>query len=246
MDPKHESLPLLFTSCLLDSDGERTMRQLGKTTASSLLRYFFNGDVVLWRNFPEPLYPVARSGLHEIETSLAEPKTKNERASAQFFEKRYELASSLTEHSARYSWIIFAYPGVIALRNWDHLFENENADVLISPGADGTPIDSFFAVRAEIWVTFLAAWTEVRQSPIPPENELAAILNSTSFQTAEFERGEVVTPFDDPIDIRDLMEAAVVDLTGGKAEEQTKLAFALHMMRTFGDKDGLFLDLMES
>jgi hypothetical protein len=42
------------------------------------------------------------------------------------------------------------------------------------------------------------------------------------------------------------MEAAVVVVDGGKPGERTKAAFALHMMKTFGDKDGLFLDLLES
>jgi len=42
------------------------------------------------------------------------------------------------------------------------------------------------------------------------------------------------------------MEAAVVNLAGGTPTEKTKLFFALHMMRTFGDEDGVFLDLMES
>jgi hypothetical protein len=222
------------------------MRQLGKITASSLLRYFFNGDIVLWRNFPEPLYPVARGGLHEIETSPGKPKSLKEKAFGKFFEKRYEMASSLSEHASRYSWVILAHPGILGLRNWDHLFENQNADVLISSDEDASPLDSFFAVRATVWTSFLAAWTKVRQSPIPPKNELAAILDSAPFRTATFERGEVVRPFDGPMDVRDLMDAAVVDLSGGKPDEQTKLGFALHMMRTFGDKDGLFLDLMES
>jgi len=42
------------------------------------------------------------------------------------------------------------------------------------------------------------------------------------------------------------MDAAVVSLTGGTPTEKIKLSFALHMMRTFGDEDGVFLDLMES
>lgn len=161
-------------------------------------------------------------------------------------EKTYELAVSLLEHSHRYSWIILAQPGVIGLRNLDHLFENKDSDLLISYAETGEPVDSFYALRSEILPDFLAAWEGVLDGPVEGESYLAAIMETRSFRVKTFERGEVVRPFEGPLDIRDLMEAAVVDLSGGKPEEQTKLAFALHMMRTFGDKDGIFLDLLES
>lgn len=241
-----EPLPLLFASCLLDHPGERTMRQLGKITASSLLRYFFNGDIVFWKNFPEPLYPVARAGLHEIDTMPSPGKIEKEGLFARKSEKKYEMAHSLIEYSQRYSWFIFSNPGVLALRNWDHLFEEKKVDVIFSRAEDGTPSDSFFAVRSEAFEDFLKQWETACKFPIPEDRELAAILESASFRTAAFERGEIVRPFEGPLEIRDLLEASVVDLSGGKPAEQTKLAFALHMMRTFGDKDGLFLDLMES
>ena len=57
----------LFASVLLDPPGLRTSRQLGKVQVSSLLRTLFPGEVVVWRNFPEPLYPVERKGMHEVD-----------------------------------------------------------------------------------------------------------------------------------------------------------------------------------
>jgi len=58
---------LLFATVLLDPPGSRTARQLEKTQISSLLRFFFNGDIIVCRNFPELLYPVARVGVHEFD-----------------------------------------------------------------------------------------------------------------------------------------------------------------------------------
>jgi hypothetical protein len=75
---------------------------------------------------------------------------------------------------------------------------------------------------------------------------LAEVLQAGGFVVREFERGEVVRAFDDGVGLREIMEAAVVVVDGGKPGERTKAAFALHMMKTFGDKDGLFLDLLES
>ena len=156
------------------------------------------------------------------------------------------MAQSFADHSTRYSWIIFANPGVVSLRNWDHLFEDQTAEIIISTDSEGLPDDSFFAIRGEAYPRFLKQWEEVNQDPEREDKLVASILRREPFQASKFERGEVVKPFQDSIGVRDIMKAAVVDLSGGTPEEQTKLGFALYMMGTFGDRDGIFLDLMES
>jgi hypothetical protein len=246
METEHQSLPLLFASPLVEIPGQRTIRQLGKISTSSLLRYFFNGDIVLWRNFQESLYPVARVGLHEIESTPDSLLYKNDHFPECFSKTRFQMAQSLLAYSKKYSWIIFATPGVLALRNWDHLFEDPDTDVLVSPRIDGLPIDSFFAIRGAAYPHFLACWEEVHSHAGLEGTLLASILQSRTFMVKNFEKGEVARPFLESIGIRDLMKAAVVDLSGGTPDEMTKLGFALHMMGTFGDKDGVFLDLLES
>jgi len=237
--------PLLFASLLLDRSGSRAARQLGKVQISSLLRSLFNGDIVIWRNFPEPLYIVERKGFHELDFAPNGLLREEEDLAEVSSEPRFRMATSLIDHGARYSWIILAHEDVIALRNWDHLFENIVEDVLVSTRADGVLDSGFFAVRGGVYERFLAKWSCWRESAARGDF-LSEVISTSALTFKEFERGEVVRPFEEGVGVGEMMEAAVVHFEGGKGEEKTKLAFALHMMRTFGDKDGLFLDLMES
>lgn len=247
MTTPSESSPLLFATVLLDPPGHRTARQLGKTQVSSLLRFFFNGEIIVWRNFPEILYPVGRVGVHEFDFVPGSPLKKDADLGEIALKAKLQLAESLVEHSHRYSWIILADNDVITLRNLDHLFENQDADLLVSQRKNGTFNEGFFAIHSSCYLRFLATWKAPKVLPIiGSPNFLQAIIDSKEFSTRTFERGEVVAPFADQCPVRDIMEAAVVSLAGGTATEKAKLSFALHMMRTFGDEDGVFLDLMES
>jgi len=240
--------PMLFASLLLDRPGSRTARQLGKVLVSSLLRSLFNGEIVIWRNFPEPLYIVERKGLHELDF-LPNCSLRDEDDLTEIAKKyRLEMAISLIRHTSRYSWIILADEDVIALRNWDHLFANIEEDILVSRRADRELDPGFFAVRAEVYGRFLEKWQSFEEDSAPgtPKNFLGEVIEAAGLTMKEFERGEVVRPMQDDTTFLEVMDSAVVHLEGGKPEEKTKMAFALHMMRTFGDKDGLFLDLMES
>jgi len=92
-----ESSPLLFATVLMDPPGSRTARQLGKTQVSSLLRFFFNGDIIVWRNFPEVLYPVARVGVHEFDFIPASPLKKDAHLAEIALKAKLQLAESLIE-----------------------------------------------------------------------------------------------------------------------------------------------------
>ena len=201
----------------------------------------------MWRNFPELLYPVGRIGVHEFDFVPGSPLKKDADLAEIALKAKLQLAESLVEHTHRYSWIVLADHDVLTLRNLDHLVENQDADLLVSRQQDGTVSEGFFAIKASHYSRFLEAWKapKILRSGGAP-HFLQAIIDTKEFRTKTFERGEVVTPFADQCPIRDIMEAAVVSLAGGTATEKTKLSFALHMMRTFGDEDGVFLDLMES
>jgi hypothetical protein len=75
---------------------------------------------------------------------------------------------------------------------------------------------------------------------------LAAIANSMKWKVREFERGEVLRPSDPGVTLEDLANAAVIHFSGMKPEDKHRLAFAFHMMAVYGDKDGLFFDMMEA
>lgn len=56
---------LVYTVCF-DAPGSESYRFLGKMLASSLVKTFFTGDIVVFRNSPAPLYLVERKGLEEV------------------------------------------------------------------------------------------------------------------------------------------------------------------------------------
>lgn len=212
--------PFLFASLLLDRPGFRTARQLGKVQASSLLRSLFNGDLVIWRNFPEPLYLVERKGLHELDFVPTSPLRDEAARVEAAQDARLQMATSLIGHATRYSWIILAHGDVIALRNWDHLFEKVEEDVLVSRKTDGELDSGFFAVKSEVYARFIENWNRWQNSQSLGKQKglLAGVIEAAGLSMKEFERGEVVRPFENGTGILDAMEAAVVHLAGGKPE----------------------------
>jgi hypothetical protein len=150
----------LFASVLLDPPGSRTSRQLGKVQVSSLLRTLFSGEVVVWRNFPEPLYPVERKGVHEVDFVPDRP-VRAEGLEDLLREAKCQMARSLVSHASRYEWVILADAGVVALRNWDHLFEQSEAEVLVVRGRRGGIDPRLIAIRSEVFEKFVLKWEAV-------------------------------------------------------------------------------------
>lgn len=169
----------LFASVLLDPPGSRTSRQLGKVQVSSLLRTLFPGEMVVWRNFPEPLYPVERKGVHEVDFVPDRP-LRNEELEDLRREAKGQMARSLVSHASRYKWIILADAGVLALRNWHHLFERSEAEVLVSRRREGGIDPALVAIRSEVFETFVLEWEAVRESGAF-QDDLAEVLKTGGF-----------------------------------------------------------------
>jgi hypothetical protein len=68
----------------------------------------------------------------------------------------------------------------------------------------------------------------------------------TGLRVKPFERGEIRFPLHLDKGFLDYKEAALLHFVGGKQRDKIDLAFALHLMKTYGDAGGLFLDLLES
>ena len=252
----------LVLTTVLEKQGGRQLRLLAKIQSSSLLRSLFGGLVVVERNFPEPLFPIERVGLRELEETIGDflPKNVQQRS----YKARVESAVRHAEAASEYDWVIFCDADVVPLRNWDHLFERQGAEVLISQTSDGYPDAGFFAVKGEAVVEFVNLWQCELEETVPPvvsevqpgiENQkeerrtdelaLRKVLDTEKWKVKKFERGEVVRAFDEGVGMGDVLEAAVVHLAGASLKQKTKLAFGLHMMWVYGDDDGLFLDILE-
>lgn len=241
MDQATQTQPLLLATVLIDQRGHRVARQQGKVLTSSLIRHYFEGDIFIWRNFSEPIYPVRRVGVHEAEFLPEEFVNTAKDAPSPTQLARFGQASALIEHAPKYRWVILGEMNVVCLRNLDHLFENTKYDVLGNERDDGSLDTGFLAIKGEVFSHFVDAW-----KISGPEASLESLLETAGLAVGHFERGEFVRPFDEGCTVSDILGAAVIHLEGGSVKDQTKLGFALHIMKIFGDEDGVFLDLMDS
>ena len=275
--------PDLIYIVAFDMPGWRGGRTMAKLLCSSLLRQFWSGEIVVFRNFPEPLFPVERKGLEEVfvETpEVGEGKGAGDRCLKAALEYRFRAAEMLD--AARYRWMAYLDADCLALRNLDHLLAGDS-DILVQPepgrkmlyshvfngylgwdeklrprrnawlAAAGDGINAgTFAVRAEFYAEVMDQWREIFESPPPRHAEMRdqtawnRLLLNTELRVLPFERGEIRFPLHLDKGFLDYKEAALLHFVGGKQRDKIDLAFALHLMKTYGDAGGLFLDLLES
>lgn len=224
----------IVLTVIFDGTGSRQWRTCGKLWVASLLRHVWGGELIIGRNFPEVLFPTGRMGLTELELPAAKeaPRTEKHGRKLDCREKLYQLAR---DQDVSEGWVILADADCVALRNLDHLLGGSKEVLILESG--GKCDAGFVAVRAECLRAFLDAVEELG---------LDVAVASGKWSVGEFERGEVLRAGEPGISIEDLAEAAVVHLGGLKPELKLKLAFALHMMAVYGDKDGLFFDMLEA
>ena len=112
----------LIYTIAFDPPNSEGYRFLGKMLASSLLRTFFNGDIIVFRNSVAPLFMVERKGLEEayIET----PEMQGQEGAADAWCWKYRVAE-LIDRPEQYDKILFLDCDSLALRNVDHLLEGD-------------------------------------------------------------------------------------------------------------------------
>jgi hypothetical protein len=133
--PRPQKKNLIYTVAF-DSPGSESYRFLGKMLASSLLKTFFTGDILIFRNSAAPFYLVERKGLDEmyLETTAMSGQAGAERAWCW----KYKVAE-LIENPEQYDKILFMDCDSLALRNIDHLLEGD-WDIRYQPER-GKPMD---------------------------------------------------------------------------------------------------------
>ncbi len=123
--------PDLIYTVAFDLPGWRGSRQMAKLLCSSLLRQFWSGEIVVFRNFAEPLFPVERKGLEEVFVELPEfgtGKTAGDACLVAALAYRFRAAEMLDP--ARYRWMAYLDADCLALPNLDHLFAGD-AGILV-------------------------------------------------------------------------------------------------------------------
>lgn len=146
---------------------------------SSLLRTYFNGDIVVFRNSEAPLFLVERKGLHEV--WLDAPQLTGTAGAEDAWCWKYRVAELLDVTG--YDKVMFLDADCLALRNVDHLLEGDwDIRFLAEHGttATGGYYSAFmtdkeraaaaarvgvnsgaFAVRAGIYHDVMKAWRQI-------------------------------------------------------------------------------------
>ncbi|MBB5353722.1 hypothetical protein HNR46_003983 [Haloferula luteola] len=234
----------LAITTILTSQGYKQWRSCGKTWISSLLRHQWEGKIAVYRNFPQLLFPVSRTDLFEKDLPLL---LDSERAAQQpvawkQIARNHQLTGAAELYrDLDYNWVVFADADCVALRNLDHLFDSD-ADGLVSL-RDGLPDPGFFAIRAKRVGEFLDI---LQPSMNLTAKALGATLRKSGWRIKNFERGEVLRPGDPGVNLSHLGAAAVVHFSRLDLLTRQRLAFGFHMMAVYGDKDGLFQDILEA
>jgi hypothetical protein len=94
---------------------------MAKMLASSLLRTFFGGNIIVFRNSPEPLFRVERKGLEEI--YIQAPQLGGVAGGEDAWCWKYRVRKHID--AERYDKILFLDADCLALRNIDHLLEGD-------------------------------------------------------------------------------------------------------------------------
>jgi len=111
----------LIYTLVLDEPGSEGYRFLERMLVSSLLRTFFTGDIVVFRNTENPLFLVERKGLEEVyvETPLIVGREGWDTAMSW----KYKVAEMLDVQG--YDKVLFLDSDFLALRNIDHLLAGD-------------------------------------------------------------------------------------------------------------------------
>jgi hypothetical protein len=191
---------------------------------SSLLRTFFTGDIVVFRNGENPLFLVERKGLEEVHLETL-PILGHEGAE-EAWRWKYRVAEQLDVTG--YDKVLFLDADCLALRNIDHLLEGDwdiayqtqrgergngfmfngfltDPEMERAAGQDGVNSGSF-AVRAEIFHEVVREWQRIDEGEMTrPEsgfrdqaswNALLLRRGVFSFQNSVFSGGSgVATPW---------------------------------------------------
>ncbi len=104
--------PNLVYTIALDPPGSTTYRRMATILVSSLLRSAFDGEILVFRNTPEPLFEAGHENLREVHVDDADPFTFKFRVQSQINGRDFDR-------------ILFLDCDCLVLRNVDHLLVGE-------------------------------------------------------------------------------------------------------------------------
>jgi hypothetical protein len=263
-------MSLIYTLAF-DPPNSRCHALMAKLLAASLQRTNFTGDIVIFRNSPEPIFKSAREGIREV--FLAEPHE----GWANTMAWKWRVVEMLEVE--RYHRVLFLDCDCLVLRNIDHLMPGDY-DLFYCEEPDAITkcfYNSFLTdqqMKTEAWrrgsnggtIGFrgrsmrrvVKKWQEIAEGPHEQErwgedqtalNRLIVDAPRYGWRRRPFERGEVVFPLIHQPKWVEYMQATVLHAAYGGAartpEKKLQFLYGLYMQRFHHRSDGLLIDLVE-
>lgn len=263
--PRH----LIYTIALDHPPGARGHRTMAKMLVLSLLRTGFDGDIMVLKNSPEPLFLVARKGVREMLIDVGDPGALDYWDHVQAWKFRlhdllevdgYDKVMFMdADHMAlgdvtpmlEGSWDLGFYrePGTwIGHENYNCFFTKTEARHCKDQGINA----GMFAVRASRYHAVMAEWARIFDGPAKREKHftdqaaLNRLIKDSSRRMRVFTREEVAYPFShDPLP-QHYFSARVVHLAGSTdLHEKLRFMFGLYFNTFFFDPGALLMQMME-
>ena len=242
---------------------------MAKFFVLSLLRTRFNGDIVVFKNTPAPLFPVARAGVREVLIDAGEPGDVRfwDYAQAWKFRVRHLLDVS------SYDRVLFLDADCLALRNLGPLLEGDwDLRVYAEPGSKaGMKAFNCFipkndprarsreginggaiAVRAALYHETMEAWerihdgASVRPKFFADQAALTRLVIDSPLRTVPFTRAEMATPLGYDLRADDYLRSSLVHLAGaGDFDLKLRFMFGLYVNTFFFDRQATLLNILD-
>ena len=265
----------LIYTIVFDPPGSEGCRTLAKLLVASLLRTFFTGDILVFRNSVNPLYMVERKGLEEI--YMETPEIRNiegaEYAWSMKYGSRYEVVKWMEEHGGICSFdkVMFLDADCFVLRDLEHLLSGE-WDISFQPEwnmpIDMSQFNGFFsdedraslsgygvnsgtlAVAANRYQEVMEQWEHIDGSK---KGEIACrdqsswnkLLIDTKLKKKPFEKYEIQFPVYHDLDFKNYKDAAILHTVGTNTIDKIRFTFGMYVNTFFCDPSALMLNLLE-
>jgi hypothetical protein len=238
---------LIYTICFDKNDHYLHAKMCGVFVVS-LLKTYFTGDILIFRNFPAPIFPLEMKGVEEVFIDQTHEGWANSMA------WKWRVAQWI--NASKYDKIAYFDCDCLALRNIDHLFSGE-WDILYQPERHWEitkpPYNCFltrqemktlkqpgvnagsFAVRGNLYQEVMKQWGAIDAGPTTQPrtcSDQAAwnrLLLDTKLRKRQFERGEIQFPLLIEKSWMDYKQAAILHAAGGHPYAEQKLNFLYGM-----------------
>lgn len=254
-----------------DPPGCSGHRSLAKMLASSLLRTYFTGDVMVFRNTPNPLFSVERKGLKEV--FIETPETWGQAGAELSWCWKYRVRDWIDP--SRYGKILFLDCDSLALRNIDHLLagdwdiayqperglnitfpqfacflRDEELEPLREAKVDGVNSGTI-AVAANRYREVMEEWERIDSGQVTQrrtcldQGSWNRLLLDTKLRKSAFPKGEVTFPLYLEPKYHDYKKSSLVHCLGANVVEKVQFTYGLYMSTFFCDPTGFALNLLE-